>query len=214
MACATPFTTGETAMLSTLRKLSRFHRAGRRSLAGLCLAALWLGGCAAPGQTRDDQRQYIDNTERQVLQELYKLKPQLRSEVAKAPGYAVFSNVNVNLLFASASTGYGVAVDNRQRRRTYMKMGELGVGLGLGVKDFRALFLFDSPEVMQRFVDRGWSFGGQADAAAKAQDKGAAYAAEVVADGMRVYQLTESGIALQATLKGTKFWKDPALNYD
>lgn len=184
------------------------------TLAALVTAAFLLGGCAAPGQTRHDQRQHIDNTESQVLNELYQLKPDLRGDLAKAPGYAVFSNVNVNLLFASAGTGYGVVVNNRSRGRTYMKMGELGVGLGLGVKDFRALFLFDSPEVMQRFVDKGWSFGGQADAAAKAQEKGAAIGGEVALDGMRVYQLTESGIALQATLIGTKFWKDRELNYD
>ncbi|SHG04549.1 Lipid-binding SYLF domain-containing protein [Microbulbifer donghaiensis] len=183
-------------------------------ISALLLAVVVATGCAAPGQTRHDQRQHIDQTESRVLNQLYQLQPDLRKDLARAPGYAVFSNVNVNLLLASASTGYGVAVNNRSRERTYMKMGELGVGLGLGVKDFRALFLFDSPEVMQRFVEHGWSFGGHADAAAKAQDKGAAIGAEVVADGMRVYQLTESGIALQATLKGTKFWKDPDLNMD
>jgi hypothetical protein len=31
-------------------------------------------------------------------------------------------------------------------------------------------------------------------------------------DGIKVYQLTESGIALQATIQGTKFYKDPNLN--
>jgi hypothetical protein len=31
-------------------------------------------------------------------------------------------------------------------------------------------------------------------------------------DGIKVYQLTESGIALQATVQGTKFYKDPNLN--
>ena len=181
----------------------------------LLLIALSLisSGCAAPGQTRDEQRQYIQQTEREVLNELYRLKPDLRSDVNQAPGYAVFSNVNVNLLLASASTGYGVAV-SKSGERTYMKMGEVGVGLGFGVKDFRALFVFDSPDVMHRFVERGWSFGGHADAAAKAQDKGVAVGGEVIADGMRVYQLTESGIALQATLKGTKYWKDSELNFD
>ncbi|MFV8783343.1 hypothetical protein ACNKU7_13080 [Microbulbifer sp. SA54] len=172
-----------------------------------------IAACAAPGQTRDEQRQHIQQTERQVLNELYQLKPDLRGDVARAPGYAVFSNVNVNLLLASASTGYGVAVSN-SGERTYMKMGEVGVGLGLGVKDFRALFVFDSPAVMNRFVNSGWSFGGHADAAAKAQEKGVAVGGEVVMDGMRVYQLTESGIALQATLKGTKYWKDGELNFD
>ena len=29
---------------------------------------------------------------------------------------------------------------------------------------------------------------------------------------MTIYQLTESGLALQATIKGTRFWKDDALN--
>lgn len=179
----------------------------------LIVFSLILGACAAPGQTRDEQRQHIQQTEREVLNELYRLKPDLRTDVKQAPGYAVFSNVNVNLLLASASTGYGVAVGN-SGERTYMKMGEVGVGLGLGVKDFRALFVFDSPEVMNRFVEHGWSFGGHADAAAKAQDKGVAVGGEVVVDGMRVYQLTESGVALQATLKGTKYWKDRELNFD
>lgn len=183
------------------------------SLLILLTQALLIGACAAPGQTRDEQRQHIQQTERQVLDTLYQLKPDLRTDVARAPGYAVFSNVNVNLLLASASTGYGVAVSN-SGKRTYMKMGEVGVGLGFGIKDFRALFVFDSPDVMNRFVEQGWSFGGHADAAAKAQDKGAAVGGEVVADGMRVYQLTESGIALQATVKGTKYWKDRDLNFE
>ena len=195
--------------------MSAIYRAARRVLPHTLLLsmALLITACAAPGQTREEQRQNIQQTERQVLNELYQLKPDLRTDLKKAPGYAVFSNVNVNLLLASASTGYGVAV-NKSGERTYMKMGEVGVGLGLGVKDFRALFVFDSPEVMDRFVNKGWSFGGHADAAAKAQDKGVAVGGEVVLDGMRVYQLTESGIALQATLKGTKYWKDSELNFD
>ncbi|MCQ3830513.1 hypothetical protein HXX02_13785 [Microbulbifer elongatus] len=181
------------------------------ALTSIVLQICLLAACAAPGRTPDEQRQHIVQTEREVLEELYRLKPALRSEVAQAPGYAVFSNINVNLLVASTASGYGVVV-SKSGKRTYMKMGEVGVGLGLGVKDFRALFIFDSAEVMQRFVESGWTFGGHADAAAKSQDKGAAVGGEVVADGMRVYQLTESGIALQATVKGTKYWKDAALN--
>ncbi|MFZ9682467.1 MAG: hypothetical protein ACO3DQ_04590 [Cephaloticoccus sp.] len=33
-----------------------------------------------------------------------------------------------------------------------------------------------------------------------------------VLPGMEVYQLTKNGIALQATVQGTKYWKDPELN--
>jgi len=30
--------------------------------------------------------------------------------------------------------------------------------------------------------------------------------------GMEIYQFTESGLSLQATVQGTKYWKDPKLN--
>ena len=58
----------------------------------------------------------------------------------------------------------------------------------------------------------GWAFGAQADAAAKASDKGAAVGGEATVDNITIYQLTESGLALQATVKGTKYWKDNSLN--
>ena len=93
-----------------------------------------------------------------------------------------------------------------------MKMGEAGIGLGLGAKDFRAVFVFHSADTMKRFIEHGWTFGVQADAAAKASDKGAAVGGEITADNITIYQLTESGLALQATLKGTKYWKDDSLN--
>ncbi|MFO7494317.1 MAG: hypothetical protein R6X05_01630 [Desulfobacterales bacterium] len=41
---------------------------------------------------------------------------------------------------------------------------------------------------------------------------GAAVGGETVFDNITIYQLTESGLALQATVKGTKYWKDGALN--
>ena len=93
-----------------------------------------------------------------------------------------------------------------------MKMGEAGVGFGLGVKDFRAVFVFHNRAVMEKFISSGWEFGGQADAAAKAGEKGAAIGGEAVFDGITIYQMTESGLALQATVKGTKYWKDEELN--
>ena len=57
-----------------------------------------------------------------VLSEIYSEKPDVQSQVANAPGYAVFSNVNVNLLLASFGGGYGVVRDNQSGRDTYMNM--------------------------------------------------------------------------------------------
>lgn len=54
---------------------------------------------------------------------------------------------------------------------------------------------------------------GQADAAAKFDEKGEAAEGKVSASkGMEIYQFMESGLALQATLQGTKYWKDKDLN--
>lgn len=181
------------------------------------LACLWLAfalaGCATTGgKTPADQRQSILAMETRVLAELYRQKPDVRAQIASAPGYAVFSNANVNLLLASFGGGYGVATERRSGKRTFMKMGEVGVGLGLGVKDFRIVFVFHTEDSLRNFVDQGWALGAQADAAAKAGDKGAAVGGELAVGNMTIYQLTESGLALQATIKGTRFWKDDKLN--
>jgi len=181
---------------------------------GICIVlALIIGGCATTGgKTPVEKRQSILSMKNEVLSDLYKLKPDVKSKISKAPGYAVFNNANVNIILASFGGGYGVVRNNRSGKYTYMKMGEVGVGLGLGAKDFRIVFVFHSTRSMNRFVEKGWAFGVQADAAAKAKDKGAAVGGELTVDNMTIYQLTETGLALQATVKGTKYWKDDSLN--
>ena len=184
-----------------------------RSTVIFLLLALVVGGCVTTGGTTPtEKRQAILSMKNEVLTDLYKIKPDVKAQISKAPGYAVFSNANVNLIFASFGGGQGVARNNKTGKYTYMKMGEVGVGLGLGVKDFRAVFVFHSSKSMNNFVEKGWAFGAQADAAAKASDKGAAAGGEVTIDNVTIYQLTESGLALQATIKGTKYWKDEELN--
>jgi lipid-binding SYLF domain-containing protein len=148
-----------------------------------------------------------------TLAKLYAQKPEAKAKIKSAAGYAVFSNVGTYILLVSAGQGYGVVVDNATGKKTYMKMAQVGAGVGLGVKDFRAVFIFRNEGVMSHFVDKGWEFGGQADAAAKSGEKGAAVSGETyVESGIEIYQLTEAGVALQATVAGTKYWKDGALN--
>lgn len=175
--------------------------------------ALVSTSCATTGvATPQEKRQVVNDMRTGVLSELYKIKPQTRSMIGQAPGYAVFSNANVNIIFASFSGGYGVVRNNKSGKDIYMKMGEFGLGLGLGVKDFRAVFIFHDSITMNDFINSGWQFGAHADAAAKASDKGGAIGGEVLIDNITIYQLTESGLALQATVKGTKYWKDEELN--
>ena len=177
------------------------------------IALLSITGCATTGgNTKSEKQTSILKMKNEVLSDLYKIKPDVKAQIANAPGYAVFSNANVYLIFVSAGGGHGVVKNNRTGKYTFMKMGEVGVGLGLGVKDFRGVFVFHNTETMNRFIEEGWAFGGQADAAAKASDKGAAVGGEITIDNITIYQLTEAGLALQATVTGTKYWKDDSLN--
>lgn len=180
----------------------------------LALLLAWLlSACVTNrGSTPAEKRSAIQQMKEQVLSDLYRQKQSARAEVAAAPGYAVFSNANVNVILASFGGGYGVVHNNATGADTYMRMGEVGIGLGAGVKDYRLVFVFHDAETLRDFIEQGWSFGGQADAAAKAGDKGAAVGGEAIIDDVSIYQLTESGLALQATVKGTRYWRDAALN--
>jgi lipid-binding SYLF domain-containing protein len=89
------------------------------------------------------------------------------------------------------------------------------VGIEAGVKDFLGIFIFSTQDVFDSFVEQGWQAGSQADAAAKAGKRGGvADSAIDVAPGVELYQLTANGLALQATIQGTKYWKDDELNTD
>ncbi len=183
------------------------------SIGIFAILTLTLSGCATTsGTTPQEKRQAILAMKNEVLSDLYKVKPDVKAQISSAPGYAVFNNTNVNIILASFGGGFGVLKNNKTGKHTYMKMGEVGVGLGLGAKDFRLVFVFHNKDSMNRFVESGWAFGAQADAAAKTSDKGAAVGGELTVDNMTIYQMTESGLALQATIKGTKFWKDDSLN--
>jgi lipid-binding SYLF domain-containing protein len=148
-----------------------------------------------------------------TLPRLYKVDPKAKAAVSGAAGYAVFSNTGVKILFAGSGRGEGIAVNNKSKKEAFMKMLELQAGLGFGVKKFRVVFVFDNEKALDSFVNSGWKFGGQSTAAAKAGDKGGAMAGAVsVSDGSWMYQLTDKGLALETTAKGTKYYKDDDLN--
>ncbi len=152
-------------------------------------------------------------TNNETLQLLYKYAPEAKNMILNSYGYATFTNIGVNLVLLSAEGGKGMAHNNRTGVNTYMNMASGGLGFGLGVKDFRAVFLFEDKKTYDTFVRSGWEANAQADAAAKYEETGGAInAAETVAPGIRLYKMTQNGLALQATIQGTKYWKDEELN--
>ena len=174
-----------------------------------------LAGCATPGDTPAQKRAAIQQMRTTTLNKLYQEQPAARQEIKASAGYAVFSNIGNNLLVLSGGSGYGVAKDRRSGKDIYMKMATLGFGVGAGIKDFQSVIIFRDRATFDDFIEHGWDTGVQTDAAVKSGDKGesvVALAEQAKFDKVRVYHLTESGIALQATVQGYKYWQDDELN--
>ena len=165
----------------------------------------------------DKQREEILEIRSETLSRLYEEKPSTEAMIEKSVGYAVFSNTGINVLLVSTANGKGMAHDNESNTDTYMKMFSAGGGLGMGVKKFSAVFIFHDREAFDQFVEKGWNFSGQVDAAATSdaeqnKEAGSMETAVGLSEGVTVYQMTDKGLALQATLQGTKYWKDDDLN--
>lgn len=159
------------------------------------------------------QRADILKQSEQIMQRLYRLQPHAKDLVEKSAGYATFSNFGMKILVAGGGSGSGVVFRKGNGKPVFMKMVEVQAGLGIGVKSFSVIFVFESEQALNNFINSGWEFGGQATAAAKYESKGGAYeGAANVAEGVWMYQLTDSGLAAEITAKGTKYYKDSDLN--
>lgn len=182
-----------------------------------CFSALSDTALALPAflDRRAPEKQQRDILERseEVLSALYEHQPDAKDKLKSAYGYATFSNFGMKIFFAGGGSGRGLAVNNKTQQKTFMNMAEIQAGLGLGIKKFMLVWVFENEKAFHEFVNSGWAIGGQASAAAKAGDKGGSYQGAVaIADGIWLYQLTDAGLALELTVKGTKYYKDNDLN--
>ena len=136
---------------------------------------------------------------------LFKTKPQVKAEIAKAVGYAVFDASQTNVILLVTSKGRGLMVDNGSKKETFMKMNKLGTGPVVGHKKFKQILVFKSRKLFDTFATLGADAAASADATMKPndEDKG------TVLDGtssfnpdLSVYQLTDKGLMLQANWVG------------
>lgn len=183
------------------------------------VAAFALGLPVAPAYALFDskpvaqQRAEILKQSEQTIDRLYRLEPHAKELVGKSAGYATFNNFGMKIFVAGGGSGSGVVIPKEHGKPVFMKMVELQAGLGIGVKSFTVVFVFETEEALKNFMNSGWEFGGQATAAAKYDNKGGAYeGAANVAEGVWMYQLTDSGLAAEITAKGTKYYQDADLN--
>jgi lipid-binding SYLF domain-containing protein len=162
---------------------------------------------------KEEQRASIREMAGQTLSQLYGQYPETKSRVHRAAGYAVFSDFGVKFLFMGSATGQGIATNNITKRETYMKMVELQPGYGFGAQQFKIVFLFDTKDAFDSFVNTGWEFGGSTAAAAKAGTEGGGAALGVsVSPGVTMFQISGTGAIVGVSVTGAKYYKDDALN--
>jgi lipid-binding SYLF domain-containing protein len=168
---------------------------------------------AANATSKESSQAEVRKAAQEALAAVYKLQPAARQAVESAAGYAAFSNFGMKMFVAGGGSGKGLAVNNKTHAATYMKMAEIQAGLGFGVKKFKLVWVFETDAALNEFIGSGMQIGAQATAAVKTGDKGTAYQGAVaVAPGVWLYQVTGDGLALELTVKGTKYFKDADLN--
>jgi lipid-binding SYLF domain-containing protein len=171
------------------------------------------GTVLAKEPSKQEQQVEIRKMAKETLSKLYKEQPAAKKAISKSAGYAVFSNFGMKIFFLGSGKGKGIVIDKATKKETFMKMFEGQVGLGLGVKKFRQVWVFKSKKALNDFINSGWEFGGQTTAAAKTGTKGGDMAGAIAVDvDILLYQLTDDGLALELTGKGTKYYKDDDLN--
>jgi len=176
-------------------------------------ALILLAGVSVLAATKEQKQAEARKKAAETLQRLYKAQPSAQAAVKAAVGYAVFNNRGTKILIGGGGSGKGIAVDNSTKQVTYMKMREIQAGLGMGVKKFSVVFVFQNKKALDDFVNGSWDAGGQTTAAAKSGDGGGSLQGAVAGGpGVWVYQMTDKGLALELTVKGTKYSKDDDLN--
>lgn len=178
---------------------------GAAALIGLLVTA-GLVGCASdassnpvPAATtgplsekaQQEQRQAILKMSGQTLNQLYKLKPSTRAEIAQAAGHGVFEINGLNAVLAGAH-GRGVLFD-KTGKATYMQMVRTDLSPGATVSPYWQVLVFRDPQQFTTF---------------RAAQTPTAISG---ASAPTVYHLGEKGVSTQSD-GGARYVRHPHLN--
>ena len=175
--------------------------------------ALSVGACASvsPAEKASKQAEVRQATQNS-LQKFYKSDPNLQSEVARAPGYGIFTTYGLSFIIGGAG-GSGIVHNNSTNADTFMETAQGSAGLQAGIAQTDTLIVFKTPQAMEKFVEKGWTAGagGMAQAGAKGDSVGPGGGEQGIADA-KYYTLTPNGLQAGLAGAGTKFWKSKDLN--
>ena len=177
---------------------------------------LGLSACSTTPISKSDKEQQQDSVRdmaNKTLSQLYAKHPAAKDVIAKAAGYAVFSDFGFKVWTLGGARGKGMAVNNATKQETFMEMLEFQPGMGFGASKFRIVFIFETAEAFNTFVNSGWEFGANAMADAKTKADGGALAGAVtVSKGVKMFQLNDEGAIVGVSLTAAKYYNDKELN--
>jgi lipid-binding SYLF domain-containing protein len=178
-------------------------------IAVLCVVSVSWVAAESVQEHREDIIRLADNT----LDQLYRMVSSARKAVQDSVGYAVFSDQGVKIAFFGTGLGKGVVINNATKKATYMVMGQVQAGLGFGISKFRQVFVFQTHDALNNFINYGLELGAQATGAVQGGAQGGSISGAInIANGVWVFQITEAGLAAELGITGAKYFKDNALN--
>lgn len=183
-----------------------------RLLSSALMLSLAAGIALAADADKAKKQAEIRKLTQSSLEKFYKANPDLKVEVRKSPGYAVFTTYGLSFLIGGAG-GSGLVHDRKTGHDTFMKMAQASAGLQIGASESETLIIFKSSKAMTQFVTKGWEYGGggAAQAGAGGKSVGGAKGENVIAEAL-YFTLTKNGLQAGIAVAGTKFWKDADLN--
>jgi lipid-binding SYLF domain-containing protein len=160
------------------------------------LVAAAAAGCVSPsGDTPEAQRADIRAMRDETLSQAYARWPELKSEIAKAPGYAVMNNGLIKILLLGTVKGYGVAVDNAGKE-TFVNDFAIAFGPAIEVGSARGVIVFHDPVALQAFIDGSGHWGLEADAIFKFGDFGGQAIWNSQGGPVEVHRVFQNGVGL------------------
>src|SRR5262245_24425308 len=175
-----------------------------RFVAGVLLAAALLhAGVPALAQSGAPKEPALSPAEKEAerqarlklaadgLERLYKIHPEAKEAIDKAPGYAVFDITSIYAILLVGQKGKGVMFDNKTKKPIYMSSLRAGTGPGVGKQRVYQVFVFKSKGAMDQFVLAGGT-GGDVSGSISTGKDGTVRSFNPQID---IYQLTEIGRA-------------------
>lgn len=155
--------------------------------ASLLLAFVLVVGCrSAPPEDVTDRRAFAQFAKEAVVAELEATVPTAHDELARAAGWAVFSDGGADVLRMKQGVGFGVAHDNATKEETYLRMRR-PEGAGPAC---RLVLVFADKKTFARFAKDGGAFDGPPPA------------------GVNVYQFFGTELAPTPEVAGTSFVRE------